>query len=255
MVSQINLCKSHRSIEFEIARHESTLTTMPAFADRIIDAALASPKPTSTTAPPSDQPRYILLHELLTQTRSKPQIRAELLNVLLAGRDTTASLLANVFFQLARCPDILSTLRAEVSTLNGTRPTYAQLKNMPYLHAIVNESLRLHPVVPVNARTALQDTVIPLGGGEDGKSPIFVPKGYIVSWNLFAMHRRKEVYGADAFEFRPGRWIDEKLKLRPGWELPAVQRRAEDMHRTELRADGGRVHDGVSGAGVLEAGE
>ena len=189
------------------------LTTIPAFADRIIDAALASPK----TAHTSDHHRYILLHELLTQTRSKPQIRAELLNVLLAGRDTTAALLTNVFFQLAHCPDFLSTLRSEISTLAGHRPTYTQLKNLPYLHALLNESLRLHPVVPMNARTALEDTVLPLGGGPDGKSPAFVPKGRIVSWNLFAMHRRKEVYGADALEFKPERWIDEKLKLRPGW--------------------------------------
>ena len=73
--------------------------------------------------------------------------------------------------------------------------------------------LRLYPVVPGNSRTAIVDTVLPVGGGEDGKSPMFIPKGQIVQWSLFTMHRRKDLYGEDAEEFKPERWE----KLRPGW--------------------------------------
>ena len=65
-----------------------------------------------------------------------------------------------------------------------------------------------------NARDAVDDTYLPLGGGPDGKSPLFVPKGGVVAWSLFAMHRRKDYYGEDAEEFRPERWET----LRPGWE-------------------------------------
>lgn len=59
------------------------------------------------------------------------------------------------------------------------------------------------------------DTVLPLGGGPDGKSPIFVPAGRQVGWHLYTIHRRKDIYGEDAEEFRPERWET----LRPGWEF------------------------------------
>ena len=73
--------------------------------------------------------------------------------------------------------------------------------------------LRLYPVVPGNGRTAVVDTVLPVGGGEDGKSPMFIAKGQTVQWSLFAMHRRKELYGEDALDFKPERWET----IRPGW--------------------------------------
>ena len=61
---------------------------------------------------------------------------------------------------------------------------------------------------------AITDTVIPRGGGSDGLSPLFVPKGKIVQWSVYSMHRRKDYYGPDAYEFKPERWET----LRPGWE-------------------------------------
>lgn len=61
---------------------------------------------------------------------------------------------------------------------------------------------------------ALKDTVVPLGGGPDGKSPLFIPKGWSLAWSVWTMHRRKDFYGEDAEEFKPERWET----LRPGWE-------------------------------------
>jgi cytochrome P450 len=75
-------------------------------------------------------------------------------------------------------------------------------------------ALRLHPVVPGNSRTTYKDSVLPVGGGPDGKSPAFVPKGTIVMYSPYSMHRREDFYGEDANEFRPERWES----LRPGWE-------------------------------------
>jgi cytochrome P450 len=75
-------------------------------------------------------------------------------------------------------------------------------------------ALRTHPVVPANSRYAIRDTVLPLGGGVDGKSPLFVPKGTMVGYNTYVMHRRTDLYGPDANEYIPERWAT----LRPGWE-------------------------------------
>jgi cytochrome P450 len=73
--------------------------------------------------------------------------------------------------------------------------------------------LRMYPVVPGNTREAACDTILPVGGGADGRSPIFVKKGTPVFYNLYAMHRRPDIYGNDAEEFVPERWEG----LRPGW--------------------------------------
>ncbi|KAL8786918.1 MAG: hypothetical protein Q9195_007997 [Heterodermia aff. obscurata] len=158
--------------------------------------------------------RYVFLHELVKHTNDPIQIRSELLNILLAGRDTTASLLSNTWFVLARRPDIWERLQSEVGKLGGEVPTFAQIKEMKYLRQVLNECLRLYPVVPGNTRMAIVDTVLPLGGGEDGKSPLFVPAKTNLGWSVFAMHRRKDLYGEDADEFKPERWDT----LRPGWE-------------------------------------
>ena len=164
--------------------------------------------------------RYIFLHELLDQTTDRFKIRSELLNILLAGRDTTATLLSNVWFELSKRPAAWARLQQEVSALDGAFPTFDQLKEMKYLRAFLNESLRLYPILPENNRTAQVDTVLPLGGGEDGKSPVLVKKGQMALWSIHIMHRRKDIYGEDAEEFRPERWLDTEQGqgLRVGWE-------------------------------------
>ena len=156
----------------------------------------------------------------MSQTSDKSKIRAEALSVLFAGRDTTAALLTNVFFELGHRPDIWDRLSAEIDTLHGQKPSYEQLKNMKYLRAVLNESQRIWPIVPGIERQAREDTILPRGGGEDGKSTILVKKGQHVVFAIHAMHRRKDLYGEDADVFRPERWLDtdDQMGLRMGWE-------------------------------------
>jgi cytochrome P450 len=67
-------------------------------------------------------------------------------------------------------------------------------------------ALRLMPPLPINSRMAARDTSLPRGGGPDGMSPIFIKKGTVIPFSLYSMHRRKDVWGPDAEEFRPERW-------------------------------------------------
>ena len=158
---------------------------------------------------------------MLAQTSDRTRIRSELLNILLAGRDTTAALLTNLFFELPRHPEIMARLRAEIAEHVGPEPpTYAQLKEMRYLRAVINESQRLYPIIAANSREAKQDTLLPHGGGPDGTAQVLIPKGSIVLWHMWSMHRREDIYGPDAEEFNPSRWMDgehESSPLRPGW--------------------------------------
>jgi len=52
----------------------------------------------------------------------------------------------------------------------------------------------------------VNDTILPVGGGADGKSPVFVAKGTQVNYQVWVMQRRKDIYGEDADEFKPERW-------------------------------------------------
>ena len=83
--------------------------------------------------------RYVFLYELVKRTTDPVQLRAELMNILLAGRDTTASLLSDTWFVLARRPDTWAKLGEEVDALGGEKPTVEQIKDMKYLRWILNE--------------------------------------------------------------------------------------------------------------------
>ncbi|KAK4998888.1 hypothetical protein LTR66_001986 [Elasticomyces elasticus] len=158
---------------------------------------------------------YVFLHELAKQISDPVRIRDETISVLFAGRDTTAGLLSGLWFELARNADVWRKLLAEVDELNGELPTYEVLRNMKFLKYCVSEALRLHPPVPILSKVAIRDTVLPLGGGPDGKAPLFVKKDSILVYSIYSMHRRKDVWGDDAADFRPERWAD--AGLRPGW--------------------------------------
>lgn len=83
--------------------------------------------------------KHIFSHELASRTTDKHRILDELMNVLLAGRDTTASLLSNLFFMLAKNPAIWNKLRREVAGLQGRTPTYEELRSLRYVQCCMNE--------------------------------------------------------------------------------------------------------------------
>ena len=83
--------------------------------------------------------KYFFIQEVAKQTTDQKRIRDELINILLAGRDTTASLLSNMFFEIAKRPDIWAKLREEVAALNGRTPTYEELRSFKYLKWCLNE--------------------------------------------------------------------------------------------------------------------
>lgn len=71
--------------------------------------------------------------------------------------------------------------------------------------------------MPTNIRFARTNTTLPRGGGPDGLSPVFIPKNSRVFYSAWTMHRLPDIWGDDAEDFRPERWLDQKVPLRPGW--------------------------------------
>lgn len=157
---------------FRDADWDAALVTVHSFVDRYISNALrkrcaSSPASTAPTGPgskageqgggddddscivgPDGKKRYVFLYEMAKETSDPIELRHELLNVLLAGRDTTASLLSNTFFVLSRRPDIWAKLKEEVDALGGVFPDYDTLRGMKYVKYLLNEckSRDFHPL-------------------------------------------------------------------------------------------------------------
>jgi cytochrome P450 len=111
------------------------------FAQQFVEEAVAEAKEKEKGV--GTKQKRIFSHELASRTSDKQRILDELMNLLLAGRDTTASLLGNLFFMLAKDAAIWEKLRSEVAVLQGRPPTYEELQELKYVQCCINECTRL----------------------------------------------------------------------------------------------------------------
>ncbi|KAL8780804.1 MAG: hypothetical protein Q9213_006305 [Squamulea squamosa] len=157
--------------------------------------------------------------QLAQESESLASLRHQLLNILLAGRDTTACCLSWTFRLLVRHDRVMQRLRNEVKSVmgNAVHPSREQIRKMPFLTMVLKESLRLFPPVPLNNRTATRTTILPRGGGPDGSAPILVRRGELVVFSQYVNSRRKNIYGVDANDFRPERWEKDGASTKYGW--------------------------------------
>lgn len=203
-------------IDSKETRHSDATVHM--FVDQLVNDALLRTKSQDTEQDLHGK-QYVFLDALASDTKDPVELRSHVLHLLLAGRDTTASLLSWTVLRLSRHPRVLQKLRASITATFGAYPStenisFSTLKSCQYLQHVMSEVLRLHPVVPLNRRSAISDTTIPEGGGTDGKSPIFIRKGQVIEYSPYVIHRRKDFWGHDAAEFIPERWVHRKT----GWE-------------------------------------
>ena len=162
---------------------------------------------------PSIKGKFVLVDELAKHTNNALEIRNETLNVLSAGRDTSASLLSWIFYFLSRYPRVFDQLRVTILAEIGTDSSsieFAKLRSCQYLHNCINETLRMTGIVPTMERECLEDIVLPCGGGLDGTKPVFLPKGQRVMISIYAMQQRCDIWGDDPEVFRPERWEGRK---------------------------------------------
>ncbi|KAG7392780.1 hypothetical protein PHYPSEUDO_014267 [Phytophthora pseudosyringae] len=149
-----------------------------------------------------------------TSTNIDPKaVHDTLMSFLLASKDTTSFSLSWVLVNLNRYPAVLAKLRDEIreklpGLLTGEIevPTMEDLQKLPYLEAVVKESLRLHMAATnrmANVSTTLSDGT-------------FVPEGCAVMVPIYASARVKNVWGEDAADFKPERWIEATTgKVKP----------------------------------------
>ncbi|EDQ89905.1 uncharacterized protein MONBRDRAFT_7625 [Monosiga brevicollis MX1] len=130
------------------------------------------------------------------------RLRDVVMSFVIAGRDTTANCLSWVFYELHQHPEVFAKLKKEVDTvLDGAEPTHDLVHSgMPYLHAVVKETLRLHPSVPKDGKVAVKDDVLPDG--------TVIKAGTIVIYLPWVMGRMESLW-EDATRFNPERWLNQ----------------------------------------------
>ncbi|KAJ7938237.1 cytochrome P450 [Mycena leptocephala] len=124
----------------------------------------------------------------------------QVLTFLAAGHETTATGLSWTLWLLANDPESQRRLREEVTPIYeaNPRPDYRTVKSLAWLDCVVNESLRVLPPVPLTARVAEKTDYI------DG---VLVPKGTVITIPIRVINTWKDVWGEDAEEFHPARWL------------------------------------------------
>lgn len=143
------------------------------------------------------------------------ELVGETLLQVIAGSDTTSTAVRSILLYLLTHPRVYAKLQAEVNAAvaAGKAPPVpgiisdVEAKSLPYLQACIKEGMRVHSPAggPFPKR-------VPDGGDTvmvDGK-PVFLPGGTNVSYAVWPLHLDKRVYGEDADEFRPERWLLEK---------------------------------------------
>ncbi|KAK0648117.1 cytochrome P450 family protein [Cercophora newfieldiana] len=163
------------------------------------------------------QKRTDVLQSFVDSGLSQKEVEAEALVHLLGGSDTTATALRIAVFHISSNPRAYRRLQAEIDSAASsvTRPIIAdaEAKKLPYLQATIKEALRMWPPISgLMPKVSARDDVI------CGKA---VPAGTMVGWCAFGAMKNKGVFGENADDFEPARWLEaepEKLK-----EMEATQ--------------------------------
>lgn len=123
-----------------------------------------------------------------------------------AGSDTTAAVMRAMIYHLLRNPSAKASFLAEIDEARRegrlSNPVkYEEAMKLKYLQAVMNEGLRIHPAVGISL-----PRVVPPGGTH--LAGHYIPAGNVVGVNAFVVHRDRNVFGEDADEFRPERWLE-----------------------------------------------
>ncbi|KAL3487620.1 cytochrome P450 [Aspergillus germanicus] len=133
---------------------------------------------------------------------------------ILAGSDTTSISLSGTLYYLIRTPTVLAKLRGEIKSAKESGKvsspiTFQEARALPFLDAVIKESLRLHP-----AAGFTYPRVVPPGGMSIAGR--YFPERAVVGVNPWVAHRNPSIFGADASEFRPERWINNTKNFGQG---------------------------------------
>ncbi|XP_073057587.1 alkane hydroxylase MAH1-like [Primulina eburnea] len=150
-------------------------------------------------------------------------LRDTILNLMIAGRDTTSSALTWFMWLVSTHPKVEDRIRNELSSIisppeEGEKRRdfkVEEINKLVYMHGALCEALRLYPPVPFQHKEPLQKDILPSGH--------YVHPKMKVLFSLYAMGRMESIWGKDCLEFKPERWITERgtIKHEPSYKFLA----------------------------------
>jgi cytochrome P450 len=165
----------------------------------------------------STDERSDMLASFVRHGLSKDELFTETLEQILAGSDTTASALRTIMLHIIANPRVYKILQAEIDQLvksgkAGVTIPDSEARQLKYLNAVIREGMRMHPPV-----AGILSKVVPPGGDTvtvEGET-VFLPGGVNIGYGAWGMHHNKLVYGENAEQYWPERWlvVDDKEKL------------------------------------------
>lgn len=135
------------------------------------------------------------------QGLSDQELRDELMTLLLAGHETTATALTSAIYWLHRSNAVLQNLRAELDSLPDGFQLEAMLR-LPYLSAVCNEALRIHPVAMLTFPRQVSESV-QISGYQ-------LEPGDVLLGSIYLLHQNEDLY-PNPQEFRPERFLERQF--------------------------------------------
>ncbi|XP_045826512.1 cytochrome P450 93B16-like [Trifolium pratense] len=132
---------------------------------------------------------------------TRNHIKSLILDYFTAATDTTAISVEWTISELFNNPKVLKKAQEEVERVIGKERLVSEedFPNLPYIHAIIKETMRLHPPIPMIMRKGMEDCVV------NGNT---IPKGSLVCVNIWAMGRDEKIW-ENPLEFRPERFLEK----------------------------------------------
>ncbi|PSF36129.1 cytochrome P450 [Aphanothece hegewaldii CCALA 016] len=135
------------------------------------------------------------------QPMSNKELRDELITLLFAGHETTATAMSWALYWTHRHPEIKDKILQELATL-GNNPNPIDIARLPYLTAVCNETLRLYPVGMLTFPRRVEEPVEMLG--------YRLEAGDVVAGCIYLTHHRPELY-PDSQQFKPERFLERQF--------------------------------------------
>ncbi|KAL8756766.1 MAG: hypothetical protein Q9199_002723 [Rusavskia elegans] len=137
------------------------------------------------------------------ESLGRAELTAEALGQLIAGSDTTSNTLCALLYWCTRTAGVMEKLQKEIDTVvpdDVDVPSFDTVKELPYLHMVINETLRIHSTSSLGL-----PRVVPPGPGVTIHSHNF-PPSTVLSVPTYTMHHSPSIWGPDAEAFNPSRW-------------------------------------------------
>jgi cytochrome P450 len=178
------------------------------------EKALKDPHDLAREGPPDFMSKFLNAHSADPEKLTKDDIFAISASNIGAGSDTTAITLSAIFYYLLKNPSTYHRLQSEIDSAAkegrlSDPVTFKEGQGLRYLQAVIKEALRMHPATGL----PLVRVVPPTGANLAGRA---FPRGATVGINPWVAHHNQSVYGPDADNWRPERWLEIEEQGRGG---------------------------------------